>query len=312
MGLTAGDEVVVPAATFVATLEAVTQAGGVPVVVDISDQDYCLDPDAAAAAIGPRTHSLMPVHLYGQMADMHALRRVARAHAVAIIEDACQAHGAERDGLRAGTVGARWQRSASTRGRTSAQPATPGRSSPPTRKRRHACAPCANMDRPRSTSTRTRAGRRDWTRSRRSFCPTSSHCWTSWNDQRRAAARLLRRRCCAGTGDLRLPPVPEGSSPVWHLYVVRTADPEALARFLRERGIGTGRHYPEPSPSDRRHTRASATVRGDFPVAEALARECLSLPMYPGHHRGAARRGRRRCPRVLRWLTRRRTRRRIA
>src|SRR5579862_6304622 len=68
-GLEPGDEVVVPAATFVATLEAVTQAGGVPVVVDVSESDYCLDPEAAAAAIGPNTHSLMPVHLYGQMAD---------------------------------------------------------------------------------------------------------------------------------------------------------------------------------------------------------------------------------------------------
>ena len=97
-GIEPGAEVVVPAATFVATLEAVTQAGGVPVVVDVSEDDYCLDPAGVAAAVGPRTHALMPVHLYGQLADMRELRRVADGAGVAIIEDACQAHGATRDG----------------------------------------------------------------------------------------------------------------------------------------------------------------------------------------------------------------------
>ena len=104
-GLEPEDEVIVPAATFVATLEAVTQARGVPVVVDVSERDYCLDPAGVAAAIGTRTHSLMPVHLYGQMADMRALRRLAEIRRLAIVEDACQAHGAEREGERAGAVG---------------------------------------------------------------------------------------------------------------------------------------------------------------------------------------------------------------
>src|SRR5580765_2291817 len=105
-GLERGDEVVVPAATFAATFEAVTQAGGVPVVADVREDDYCLDPDAAADAISPRTRFLLPGHLYGQMADLRALTRVASRHAARIVEDACQAHGAERDGSAAGTVGA--------------------------------------------------------------------------------------------------------------------------------------------------------------------------------------------------------------
>jgi len=105
-GLEPGDEVIVPAATFVATLEAVTQAGGVPVVVDASETDYCLDPAAAAAATGARTRVLMPVHLYGQLSDMRALQELARERDLALVEDACQAHGAERDGVRAGAGGA--------------------------------------------------------------------------------------------------------------------------------------------------------------------------------------------------------------
>ena len=279
MGLTAGDEVVVPAATFVATLEAVTQAGGVPVVVDISDEDYCLDPEAAEAAIGPRTHSLMPVHLYGQMADMHALRRTAQAHAVAIIEDACQAHGAERDGLRAGTVGAAGAFSFYP-GKNLGAAGDAG-----------ALVTCDP-----EVASRVRALREHGQTAKYVHAYEG---WTArldtiqalvlsyklalldeWNDQRRAAASFYDD-ALRGTGDLRLPSVPEGSLPVWHLYVVRTSDPEALAGFLRERGIGTGRHYPEPVHLTAAYARLGHGP-GDFPVAEALARECLSLPMYPG------------------------------
>ena len=82
-------------------------------------------------------------------------------------------------------------------------------------------------------------------------------------------------------GDLRLPPVPEGSNPVWHLYVIRTADPEALQAFLGERGVATGRHYPEP-PHLSVAYRDLGHLPGSFPVAEAISREGLSLPMFPG------------------------------
>ena len=104
-GIQPGDEVIVPAQTFVATLEAVTQAGGTPVPADIGPLDYNLDPAAAEAAVTSRTRFLLPVHLYGQMADMQSLRSVADRAGLAIVEDACQAHGAERDGLRAGGGG---------------------------------------------------------------------------------------------------------------------------------------------------------------------------------------------------------------
>ena len=104
-GIEPGDEVIVPAQTFVATLEAVTQAGGTPVPAEISSLDYNLDSEAAEAAVTPRTRFLLPVHLYGQMADMQSLRSLADRAQLAIVEDACQAHGAERDGLRAGAAG---------------------------------------------------------------------------------------------------------------------------------------------------------------------------------------------------------------
>jgi dTDP-4-amino-4,6-dideoxygalactose transaminase len=102
----------------------------------------------------------------------------------------------------------------------------------------------------------------------------------TWNDSRREAARFYTESL-AGVGDLTLPPVREGSKPVWHLYVIRTGEPEQLAEFLTARGISTGRHYPEPphlsvAYADLGH------APGAFPVAEAISREGLSLPIYPG------------------------------
>src|SRR5262249_19790410 len=101
-----------------------------------------------------------------------------------------------------------------------------------------------------------------------------------WTAQRRAAARFYGE-ALGGIADLNLPPVPEGSDPVWHLYVVRTSDPEELASHLRERDIGTGRHYPEP-PHLSQAFAWLGYERGDFPVAEAIGNECLSLPLFPG------------------------------
>src|SRR4051794_15666751 len=104
LGIGRGDEVIVPAQTFIATFEAVDQAGAIPVPVDISFDDG-IDPEAIRAALTPRTAAIMPVHLYGQLADMVQVRAIAQAAGLAVIEDACQAHGATRDGIGAGTGG---------------------------------------------------------------------------------------------------------------------------------------------------------------------------------------------------------------
>jgi dTDP-4-amino-4,6-dideoxygalactose transaminase len=278
-GLERGDEVVVPAATFVATLEAVTQAGGVPVPADVSDEDYCLDAAAAAAAVGPRTRALLPVDLYGQMADLRALEALADETGASLVEDACQAHGAERDGLRAGSVGA-----------AAAFSFYPG-------KNLGAAGDAgAFVTNDGELATRVRALREHgqtakyvhalegWTARLDTIqAVVLSHKlpWLDgWNEQRRAAAAFYAE-ALAGVGDLRLPAIASGSAPVWHLYVVRTADPTALALFLRERGVGTGRHYPDPVHLTDAY-RSLGYAQGEFPVAEALARECLSLPIFPG------------------------------
>jgi len=278
-GIEPGDEVVVPAATFVATLEAVTQARGRPVVVDIGDSDYGLDIEATAAALGPRVRFLLPVHLYGQMADLRGILRLASENGLQVVEDACQAHGASRDGLRAGAGG--------LAGAFSFYPA----------KNLGAFGDAgALVTDDEDLAARVRALREHGQREKYRheiegytarldtiqalvlLCKLAS--LDAWNDQRRAGARRYAE-ALTGVGDLRLPPVATGSQPVWHLFVVQTAHPIRLAAYLAERGIGTGRHYPEPP-----HLSAAFAFLGhkcgEFPVAERLARQTLSLPLFPG------------------------------
>lgn len=278
--LAPGAGVIVPAGTFAATFEAVVQAGAKPVIVDVSDHDYALDIEQTrqAAAAGLATH-IVPVHLYGQLADMRLLTDVAESYGLHILEDACQAHGARRDGILAGSAGhaaafsfyptknlgafgdagalvtddeelARRVRALRVHGET--------------RKYHHdAIGYTARLDTIQAIVLLSKLpALEDWNRERRRVAAEYTHA-------------------LSGIDGLRLPPQPEGSEPVWHLYVVRTERPERLAAFLAERGVHTGRHYPEPphlAPAYQ-HLGFSA---GDFPLSEALASEGLSLPLYPG------------------------------
>lgn len=274
-----GDEVIIPANTFVASAEAVTQAGGRPVLVDASEADWNVDVDAVDAAVSPRTRAVMPVHLYGQMADMVALREIAERRSVALVEDACQAHGATRDGLRSGASGA-----------AGAFSFYPGKNLGA-----FGDAGALVSDEPSCIaavrSLREHGQRAKYEHERIGFTARLDSVQAlvllaklpfleAANDARRVAASHYAARL-SGVGDLRLPPVPAGSNPVWHLFVIRTSQPRALAEFLATRGIGTGRHYPHPV-----HITGAfndlGPKPGAFRVSEAIAKECLSLPIYPG------------------------------
>lgn len=274
-GIGRGDEVVVPAMTFVATVEAVVQAGATPVLADISDDDFCLDPDSVRAAIGPATRMLLPVHLYGQMADMRALA----LFGIPILEDACQAHGAQRDGLVSGAAG--WAAAFSfypgknlgafgdggalvTNDESLAASIRALREHGQIAKYEHASLGfTSRLDTIQALVLRHKLPLLD-----------------VWNDDRRRAAAYYTEML-AGVGDLELPPTASGSSPVWHLYVVRTGDPGALADHLRAARIGSGFHYPTPVHLCEAY-RDLGYSRGAFPVSEELARRALSLPIYPG------------------------------
>jgi len=277
--LESGDEVLVPAMTFIATWEAISQAGAVPVPVDVSPLDYNIDIGGAGSAVAERTRAIVPVHLYGQMADPDVLSSFAEKHGLTVVEDACQAHGASRQGVRAGSAG--------DAAAFSFYPS----------KNLGAMGDAGAL----VTSDQELAGRvralREHGQAKKG--QHASIGWTArldtiqaavllrklpmldrWNDERRAAADWYAH-AFEEIGDLTLPVVAYDSVPVWHLYVVRTVDPVGLAGHLRDRGIQTGRHYLEP-PHLSQAYESLGYRSGAFPIAEGLAQEGLSLPMFPG------------------------------
>ncbi len=274
---------IVPAQTFIATFEAVSQAGARPVVVDVSERDYNLDPDAVAAAVGPRTRCILPVHLYGQMADMRRLSDLAERHDLRLVEDACQAHGAERDDLRPGQVataaafsfyptknlGALGDAGALiTDDHALAQKA---RSLRQHGERESHVSECigytARLDTLQAAVLLRKLPLLD-----------------EWNRQRRELADSYAD-ALESAGDLRCLPVPSAAGRCGTCIRCGQLTPNALAAFLAERGIGTGRHYPQPPHLSAAYA-ALGHRRGEFPVAERLAAELLSLPIFPGLSEG--------------------------
>jgi dTDP-4-amino-4,6-dideoxygalactose transaminase len=257
----------------------VIQAGGVPVVVDVEEIDYNLSVRGTESAAPSGATHIVPVHLYGQMADMPELARVAEAHGLQIVEDACQSHGARRDGVSAGQVA-----------RAAAISFYPA-------KNLGAMGDAGALvtdDAELAAHARALRVHGETSKYHHDYVGYTARLDTiqalvllakltlldEWNRQRRDAAHFYSQSL-ADLDGLRLPPVADRSEPVWHLYVVRVPRPELLAEFLAERGIQTARHYPEP-PHLAPAYRGLGFAPGDFPVAEALSREALSLPLYPG------------------------------
>jgi dTDP-4-amino-4,6-dideoxygalactose transaminase len=286
-GLQPGDEVILPANTFVATAEAVTQAGGKPVLVDVREDDYNIDAVRIDAAVTPATRFVLPVHLYGQMADMTSLNEIATARGLTIVEDACQAHGAAREGFGAGTVGV-----------CSAFSFYPG-------KNLGAFGDAGALTTDDDELAAHVRALREHGQNRKYHHDFEGYTarldtiqaivllhklplLTRWNGEREAIAQVYLEEL-EGIGDLVLPTIVSGSQPSWHLFVVRTGAPHTLGTFLAERGIGTGRHYPQPIHLSAAYA-SLGHIAGDFPVTEKLAAEVLSLPLFPGmtvHQAGA-------------------------
>jgi dTDP-4-amino-4,6-dideoxygalactose transaminase len=278
LGVRPGDEVITVPNTFIATTEALTQAGATLRFVDVSDGPLTMDPDAAAAAVGPRTVGIVPVHLYGQPADMDPLLALARARGLWVVEDAAQAHGATYRGRRAGSLGS-----------LGAFSFYPG-------KNLGACgeggavvgADASQLETVRrlrehgQTSkyyheTEGYNGRMDAIQA--AFLRVKLRHLPQWNGNRRRAAAWYRE-ALADITEIRLPVEAAYSAHVWHLYVIRAERREALQRHLGVKGIGTGLHYPLPLHLQHAYSHLGLG-RGAFPVTERAADEVLSLPMYP-------------------------------
>jgi dTDP-4-amino-4,6-dideoxygalactose transaminase len=276
-GVGRGDEVIVPAHTYIATALAVLHAGAQPVLCDVDPDTGLIDPAAAETVVGPRTAAIVPVHLYGRLCPMEPLTALARRHGLFVLEDAAQAHGAARDGRRAGSLGAAAAFSfypsknlgalgdggaVCTSDAALAERARRLRDLGQRAKGEHVEAGFnERLDTLQAALLRVKLPHLD-----------------AWNGARRAHAARYRELLPAA---LRTPADDGSERSVHHLFPVRARDRDRLRARLDAHGIGTGVHY-SPSLADQPALADCPRPRAPLTEAEAWAREELSLPMFPG------------------------------
>lgn len=278
LGIGPEDEVIVPSHGYIATWLAVTHAGGRPVPCEPDPDTYNLDPAKLDAAITPRTKVILPIHLYGQTADMEAINRIAKARGVFVLEDAAQSHGARSRGRAAGALGDAAGISfypSKNLGALADAGAITTNDPVLADKLRHL----------RNYGSKVRYHNEYLGLNSRlselqaAFLRVKLPRLDEWNARRVALAQRYREQL-RGVGDIALPFVPEWAEPVWHLFVIRTARRDALQSHLSGQGVGTQIHYPIP-PHLSAAYRGAGWKRGDFPLAEKYAGEVLSLPIGP-------------------------------
>jgi dTDP-4-amino-4,6-dideoxygalactose transaminase len=279
LGIGAGDEVITVPSSFMATAEAITYCGATPVFVDIDERTYTMDPTALEAAITKKTKALIPVHLFGQPADMDPIMEIARDNELFVIEDAAQAHGAEYKGGKAGTLGD---------------------------------AGCFSFYPGKNLGAFGEAGAvitndfdlqekirilRDHGQVRKYH-----HTMIGWNcrmdgiqgavlsvklrhlergNELRRAHALKYNEAFANIEELVIPTEAKYARHIYHVYAIRVQERTDLLRFLDNKGIGYGVHYPVPIHLQEAY-RGLGYEKGRFPVAERTAEEFVSLPMFPG------------------------------
>ncbi len=270
-----GDEVLVPSNTFIATWLAVSQVGATPVAVEPDPATYNMDPAAAARAINGRTKAIIPVHLYGQPADMAALRDLARRHGLLCIEDAAQAHGSTFDGRPAGSLGDAAAFSFYP-GKNLGALGDGGAITTSDSAMAHRMRELANYGSSEKYVHRQRGLNSRLDELQAAILRVKLRHLDAWNARRRAIAGTYRD-ALEGCG-LALPHVDPRTEPVWHLFVVRTERRDALAARLREDGIDTQIHYPI-APADEAYR--DAPKLGSSDLGRTLGREILSLPIGP-------------------------------
>ncbi len=273
----AGDEVIVPSNTYIATWLAVSQCGASPVPVEPDEQTFNIDPSLIEAAITPRTRAILPVHLYGQPADLDPILSVAREHGLYVLEDGAQAHGARYKGKRLGAHGdaVAWSfypgKNLGAMGDGGAITTNDPQIADRIRVLRNYGSREKYANEVQGVNSRLDPLQAAVLRVKLAHLD-------EWNARRRAVAERYRKDLF-GVG-LNLPYVPDWAEPVWHLYVIRHPRRDALQQALEEAGVGTLIHYPIP-PHCQDAYRQSGLAKGAFPVAESLADQMLSLPIGP-------------------------------
>jgi dTDP-4-amino-4,6-dideoxygalactose transaminase len=287
-GIGPGDIVVTVPNTFAATVEAILQAGATPQFVDVDPATSNLSVEALRSHLrdhsGERIKAIMPVHLYGQMCDMDAIMALAQEHGLMVFEDACQAHGSEYFSTREN----RWLKAGSI-GKAAGFSFYPGKNlgacgeGGAVTTDDEALAQRVRMIRDHGQNKKYHHliegynGRLDAMQA--AILRIKLPHLRKWNDNRRSAAENYNR-LLKGVEGVKAPSEPKWSRGIYHLYVVRVQQRDEVQKHLSELNIGTGLHYPIPLHLQKAYENLGYS-QGDFPVTEQLARELLSLPMFP-------------------------------
>ena len=272
-----GDEVIVPSNTYIATWLAVSQCGATPVPVEPDERTFNIDPARIEAAITARTRVLLPVHLYGQPANMAEILAIARKHGLKVLEDGAQAHGARYKGQRLGAHGdaVAWSfypgKNLGAMGDGGAVTTNDPQLADRLRVLRNYGSRVKYVNEVQGYNSRLDPLQAAILRVKLAHL-------NEWNERRRAIAARYQS-ALAGCG-LALSQVPEWAEPVWHLYVVQHPQRDALQQALADAGVGTLIHYPIP-PHRQQAYAERGYKPGGFPIAEAMAEEVLSLPIGP-------------------------------
>lgn len=272
-----GDEVIVPSNTYIATWLAVSQCGATPVAVEPDARTFNIDPALIEAAITPRTKVILPVHLYGQPADMDPIIAIARRHGLRVLEDGAQAHGAKYKGRRLGAHGdaVAWSfypgKNLGAMGDGGAVTTNDAYLADRIRVLRNYGSRVKYVNEVQGYNSRLDPIQAAILRVKLAHLD-------EWNARRRALSVLYQRGLADAS--LILPLTPEWAEPVWHLYVVQHPKRDALQQALSRAGIGTLIHYPIPPHMQQAYGHL-ALGGGTFPLAERMAEGVLSLPMGP-------------------------------
>ncbi len=277
LGVGPGDEVIVPSNTYIATWLAVTYSGAKPVPVEPDERTYNLNPALIEAAITPRTKAIIPVHLYGQPADLDPILEIARRYGLRVLEDAAQAHGARYKGKRIGAHGdaVAWSfypgKNLGAIGDAGAVTTNNPELAERVSMLRNYGSRVKYVNELAGYNSRLDPIQAAVLRVKLAYLD-------EWNERRRLVAGLYLKQL-ANTG-LTLPYVPEWGEPVWHLFVLRSSERDQLQKHLASQGIGTLIHYPIP-PHRQQAYAEMGLQEGCLPISEAIHREVLSLPIGP-------------------------------
>lgn len=271
-----GDEVITVANSFIATALAISYTGASPVLVDVDPRTYTMDASLLESAITPRTRAIVPVHLYGQPADMDPILEVARRHGLAVIEDACQAHGAHYKGKRVGSLGHAAAFSFYP-GKNLGAYGDGGMVVTNDEKVADSVRMLRNYGQREKYTHLVKGFNRRLDTLQAAVLRVKLSYLDGWNKARRHHAS--RYNGLLANSPASLPVEASFAQSVYHLYVIRVQDRESVVSHLREAGIATGIHYPIPIHLQPAYANLGYPA-GSFPVTEAYAAQILSLPMY--------------------------------